>query len=299
VTQDLAATAARIEALITALDAAPDSEARRQAADLTRETMTLYGAALTRMLAIVREHDSGNAATMMLQQFVSDPAVATVLALHDLTPPIAPTPQLVQIQRARPREHPASTCEQCGSQIADAHRHLVDVEERRLMCSCAGCWERTQSGFFDRIHAVPVTSAPRPTLHMTDAHWDALQIPVGLAFFVVNGRTSRTFAFYPSPAGAVESLLSLDAWRDLTELNPWLASVAADVEAVVVRSAAVTRQSWQSAVVPIDACYDLIGRIRVSWKGFDGGDGVRRAVDGFFDEHATGANGALSLEAAS
>lgn len=298
-THDLAATAARIEALITALDTASDSETRRQAADLTRETMALYGAALTRMLAIVREHETGTGATLILQHFASDPAVATVLALHDLTPPAAPPTQLVQIRRARPREHPASTCERCGNEIADAHRHLVDVEARRLMCSCVGCWETTQSGFSDHMRAVPARCAPRPTLHMTDAHWDALQIPVGLAFFVVNGRTSRTFAFYPSPAGAVESLLSLDAWRDLSEVNPWLASVAPDVEAVVVRGTGPTRSLWQSAVVPIDACYDLIGRIRVNWKGFDGGDGVRRAVDAFLDEHAVGAHGALSLEAAS
>lgn len=39
-------------------------------------------------------------------------------------------------------------------------------------------------------------------------------------------------------------------------------------------------------VVPIDACYDLTARIRRSWKGIDGGDDMRRAVNQFFGELA-------------
>ena len=34
-------------------------------------------------------------------------------------------------------------------------------------------------------------------------------------------------------------------------------------------------------VVPIDACYELAGRMRMLWKGFDGGTEARESIDAF------------------
>jgi hypothetical protein len=61
--------------------------------------------------------------------------------------------------------------------------------------------------------------------------------------------------------------------------NPWLRSVARDVEAVLVRTSR-DRQAWY--IVPIDACFELIGGIRRLWEGFSGGDGVRNEIERFF-----------------
>ena len=36
-------------------------------------------------------------------------------------------------------------------------------------------------------------------------------------------------------------------------------------------------------LVPIDACYELVGELRRLWKGFDGGTEARDAIDAFFD----------------
>jgi hypothetical protein len=36
-------------------------------------------------------------------------------------------------------------------------------------------------------------------------------------------------------------------------------------------------------VVPIDACYELVGLVRMHWKGFDGGEEAWAAIGGFFD----------------
>jgi hypothetical protein len=278
---DIAATTARIEALISAFEAHPDADGRRDAVELLRETMALYGMALARVMDIAREEN----AVKVTERFAHDPAVATVLALHDLVPRAVPATPLVQIARGNRREHSATTqCESCGTTLSESHAHVVDIEDRRLLCSCTECWASAgRADDTSRLRAVPRACAPYPPLRLTEANWDALQIPVGLAFFVVHGRTSRTFAFYPSPAGSVESLLPLDGWRDLVAANPWLATVAPDVEALVVRQAPHVPNLWQSAVVPIDECYDLIGRIRLSWKGFDGGDGVRGEIEAFFD----------------
>jgi hypothetical protein len=36
-------------------------------------------------------------------------------------------------------------------------------------------------------------------------------------------------------------------------------------------------------IVPIDVCYELVGLIRVVWRGLQGGDEVPRRIDEFFD----------------
>ena len=35
-------------------------------------------------------------------------------------------------------------------------------------------------------------------------------------------------------------------------------------------------------LVPIDACYEFVGRLRMLWHGFDGGQLVHEFVDDFF-----------------
>ena len=35
-------------------------------------------------------------------------------------------------------------------------------------------------------------------------------------------------------------------------------------------------------LVPIDSCYELIGRLRQVWRGFDGGQQARAHLDAYF-----------------
>jgi hypothetical protein len=37
-------------------------------------------------------------------------------------------------------------------------------------------------------------------------------------------------------------------------------------------------------VVPIDRCYELIGLMRLHWRGFDGGEEARQALESFLDD---------------
>ena len=41
-------------------------------------------------------------------------------------------------------------------------------------------------------------------------------------------------------------------------------------------------ERFQCFIVPIDACYELTGKVRRYWKGFDGGEEVWREIEGFF-----------------
>ena len=170
-------------------------------------------------------------------------------------------------------------CDLCGGQLAPAHAHVVDTHSRRLLCACQACAATDQRAADARYRRVPARYLHLPSISISDAHWEALAIPVGLAFFFFNAHLGRMVAFYPSPAGATESQLSLDAWATLEEGNPCIATMAPDVEALLVRR---TTETYAGFIVPIDACYELVGRIRSRWAGLMGGEAVQNEINGFF-----------------
>ncbi|MEY2609255.1 MAG: hypothetical protein QOH31_7152 [Verrucomicrobiota bacterium] len=86
-------------------------------------------------------------------------------------------------------------------------------------------------------------------------------------------------ALYPSPAGATESLLPLATWNSLAERNSQLRTMQSDVEAFLVNRVGTKREYY---VVPIDVCFELVGLIRVHWRGLSGGDAVWSQVENFF-----------------
>ena len=53
---------------------------------------------------------------------------------------------------------------------------------------------------------------------MPDELWDSLLIPVNMAFFFRSTAEGRVVPLYPGPAGATESLLELESWKDYTRL---------------------------------------------------------------------------------
>ena len=93
-------------------------------------------------------------------------------------------------------------------------------------------------------------------------------------------RAARVVAFYPSPAGAMESLLELDAWEEIERANPLLEEMADDVEALLVNRSGDRRDYY---LVPIEDCYRLAGLIRTHWRGLTGGTEVWRELAAFFE----------------
>jgi hypothetical protein len=130
---------------------------------------------------------------------------------------------------------------------------------------------------------VPERYLQLPNRILEDVQWDQLQIPVGIAFFFYNTPLQRISAFYPSPAGATESLLPLEIWGEWVKRNPVLATIAADVEALLIRNLERSG-NFEAFIVPVDACYELVGRIRRSWKGFDGGAEAWSEVNDYFSK---------------
>jgi hypothetical protein len=87
-------------------------------------------------------------------------------------------------------------------------------------------------------------------------------------------------AYYPSPAGPMQSLLKLETWQDLEERNPVLREMQQDVEALLINRVRGARQHF---LVPIDECYSLVGLIRMRWRGLSGGQEVWKEIESFFE----------------
>lgn len=192
-----------------------------------------------------------------------------------------PLDVLHRIRRAPARPRPGERCDMCGELVPDEHEHVVNTESRNLMCTCRGCWLLfTSSGAAGgKFRAVPDRYVALGALSIAPGRWDELQIPVSVAFFFHNSTLESVAAFYPSPAGATESLLPLDAWDRLVADNELLATMEPDVEALLVRREPEQEEAY---IVPIDACYELVGELRRLWKGFSGGTEARAAMDAFF-----------------
>jgi hypothetical protein len=173
-------------------------------------------------------------------------------------------------------------CELCGEVLPEEHRHVADVRNRTLLCACRACavlLGRPGAGG-DHYRLVPERRLLLRGLRLSDEQWSNLQLPVDLAFFFPSTPAGRVVALYPSPLGATESQLGLEAWEELERENPVLQELEPDVEALLVNRARGTREHF---LVPIDDCYALVALIRSRWKGFAGGEEVWREIDRFFD----------------
>jgi hypothetical protein len=196
--------------------------------------------------------------------------------------------RLRDLARKPARVSPAAEerCDLCGELLAPQHRHLIDVQDRRLLCACRPCTilfdSRAAGGGHFRL--VPDRTLYLADFALDDTMWQSLRIPVDLAFFFHSTPAGRVVAFYPAPAGATESLLELDAWNHLAASNPVLEQLEADVEALLVDRTRGARNHW---LVPVDRCYELVGLIRTYWKGFGGGSEVWSQIDAFFDRLRT------------
>jgi len=171
----------------------------------------------------------------------------------------------------------------CAELIGPEHSHVVNIETRSLVCVDRACYLLfTHDGAAGgKYRAVPDRRIHDPDFALTDLQWEALQIPVGIAFFFDNSQMDTSVAFYPSPAGATESLLPLDTWGEIVEANPMLQTMIPDTEALLVYRP--RGGGMRCYLVPIDECYELVGIIRRDWKGFDGGADAWTAINGFFD----------------
>lgn len=178
---------------------------------------------------------------------------------------------------------PRERCELCGTPLQFEHQHLFEPLARKLVCTCDGCAVLFHSHGETKYKRVPRRILGISNFEITDSQWDDLLIPIGIAFFVQNSIENRLLAFYPSPAGATESMPSFQAWNEIVQQNPVVGSLTADVEALLANR--LGRGEYYLA--PIDKCYELVGLIRSHWRGLSGGTEAWKQIGSFFEELKT------------
>lgn len=185
----------------------------------------------------------------------------------------------------RPRIEEAR-CELCRVSLGEPHRHLLELDARKILCACDACALRFEGVIGGRFKLVPREIRQLSEIQWSDAEWDSLALPIHLAFIFFSTPAQKTTALYPSPAGATESLLPLEAWASLVGKNPCLGEIAPDVEAFLMNRVGEYRDYF---IVPIDSCFELAGLIRLHWEGLSGGEAVWAQIRNFFDRLKAGA----------
>lgn len=183
------------------------------------------------------------------------------------------------------RKRDVERCELCAADIGFDHPHLIEPGSRKLLCTCNAC-AILFSGMGLKYKRVPRRVLALEGFHLTDGQWESLMIPISMAFFFRSTPDARMVAFYPSPAGATESLLPLETWNDLEDANPVLKEMEPDVEALLVNRVGHMRgvAAPEYFVLPIDECYKLVGLIRAHWRGLSGGTEVWQQIGRFFEQ---------------
>ncbi|GAA2446855.1 hypothetical protein GCM10010405_32840 [Streptomyces macrosporus] len=156
-----------------------------------------------------------------------------------------------------------------------------------MSCACRAC-----SLLFDRREAggAHYRLLPRRRLRLDgdgidDTLWASLGVPVGLAFLTRGETSGEVTARCPSPLGLLRAPVDPHRWREAEASVPALATLAGDVEALLVDRTEGARQHW---IVPLDDCYRLAATVRAHWRGLGGGPEVRRRIEDFFRRLADG-----------
>ena len=192
---------------------------------------------------------------------------------------------------ARPQTA-AEHCDFCNLALPPTHRHVLEVATRKIICACDACALRFES-VIGRYKLIPRDTRALLDFKMTDAQWEALSLPIQLAFFLHSSPAQKVVALYPSPAGATESLLPINSWEAIAAENAELGEMQGDVEALLVNRLNGAREHY---LAPIDVCFELSGLIRLHWRGFSGGDKVWEELGKFFARLRAGAGGGEASE---
>lgn len=170
-------------------------------------------------------------------------------------------------------------CDFCSKPIPPDHRHFADLVNMKFMCACEVCTVmQAEKGEY---RPIPQRYKYLEDFKMPEAIWAQLKIPVNMAFIVYNSDREQPIAFYPSPAGSMESELQLNSWESLKEDNPKLRSLTPDLEGFMINRLDKPHEHF---IIPIDSCYELIGLIRMTWQGIHGGEKMRDTVRKYFKD---------------
>jgi hypothetical protein len=169
-------------------------------------------------------------------------------------------------------------CNLCGAGIAPdpAHRHLLEADSERVLCACDACATLFGEDALGRYRAVPRDVRALSDVDLSEGDWQALGVPIRLAFFVRDGeRGSGGRAVYPSAAGPVTTSLGPEAFVLLESKGARVSELLPRVEALLVQTGTSGVRAYRA---PLDVAYRLVGILR------SGSTAASGAVERFFSE---------------
>lgn len=210
----------------------------------------------------------------------NDPGIESEVGNRQSVLGDASTPFAVLKRFVRPRA-PVERCEMCSAELAPDHEHLIEPANRQMVCACQACAILFSGKANKKYRRGPRRIVYLSNFQLTEALWESLLIPIGMAFFFNSSAAGKVVALYPSPAGATESLLDFEAWDEIVQNNPVLRELEPDTEALLVNR---VRGAEDYYLLPIADCYKLVGLIRSRWHGLSGGTEVWESIANFFGE---------------
>ena len=195
---------------------------------------------------------------------------------------VGPARRLEFAQRGR-RPDPGEACEMCG---VDDRRRAPARRQPRARAACCAPAGRATCSSPRRVPAGATTArcptaTCRPGSQLTRGavgraagarrRWPSSSTT---ACSAASSRTTRARPARPSRCSTCRRGTTIAA------CTPLAAALLPDVEALIVRRDRGQRRVY---LVPIDACYELVGRLRMHWTGFDGGPEARRTSTAFFE----------------
>ncbi|MBE3558814.1 MAG: hypothetical protein IMW89_06250 [Ktedonobacteraceae bacterium] len=211
-------------------------------------------------------------------QYASDaPSPAPLRALRRFTRERRRAQETVREAQRPVAEH----CELCGDLLPTEHQHMLALASHSIVCACNACslLMGRDGAAEGKYRLIPQRYLLLPDFRLSDEQWTGLMIPVNMVYVFHSSATGQAMAFYPGPAGATEALLDPQQWETIAGNNPVLQQMEPDVEALLINRLEGAHEYY---IVPIDACYQLVGLLRLSWRGFSGGEEARLTLARFF-----------------
>src|SRR3984957_3033942 len=125
-------------------------------------------------------------------------------------------------------------CDLCSAPLAEEHQHLLELKNRQLSCACDACAVLFSDTQNQKYRRVPRRIEYWTDFQIADEQWEALGVPIALAFFFHSTPRQQMLSVYPSPGGGTEASLAREVWDILCQDNPRLAKMESDVEALLV-----------------------------------------------------------------
>ena len=198
-----------------------------------------------------------------------------------LRDPLASCAGSARAPLAPPTPQPRASGASCAPSRSPTSTATSSTSSSATSCAraaAAACSSRPKARAAATSRPCPTATSRSPTSSSRPRSGTALQIPVSVAFFFVNSTLDRVAAFYPEPAGATESLLPLDTWDEHRQPPTPSSRRCSPTSRRSSFAPTGRRARCECFLVPIDACYELVGQLRRLWQGFDGGQrGARRA----------------------